>query len=107
VSDANVSPVGDSTSQNATNVRWSIFGLACLTSFLLYLHRYSWSIVGPKLQEEFSFTNTQIALLFSLFYYTYAAGQIPSGMVIDRFGPRRFLSGIIAAWTGIETRQLP
>ena len=99
MSDANVSPVGDSTSQDPTNVRWSIFGLACLTSFLLYLHRYSWSIVGPKLQEEFSFTNTQIALLFSLFYYTYAAGQIPSGMVIDRFGPRRFLSGIIAAWS--------
>ena len=84
---------------DATNIRWGIFALACGTSFLLYLHRYSWNIIGPKLQEEFSFSNTQIAFLFSLFYYTYAAGQIPSGIVIDRFGPHRFLTTIIAAWS--------
>ena len=82
-----------------TNVRWTIFALACGTSFLLYLHRYSWNIIGPRLQDEFSFTNTQTAFLFSLFYYTYAAGQIPSGIVIDRFGPHRILTGMIAAWS--------
>lgn len=82
-----------------SGVRWTIFALACGTSFLLYLHRYSWNIIGPKLQEEFSFSNKQTAFLFSLFYYTYAAGQIPSGMIIDRFGPRRFLTAIIAAWS--------
>ncbi len=82
-----------------TNVRWVVFALACATSFLLYLHRYSWNIIGPKLQEEFSFTNTQTAFLFSLFYYTYASGQIPSGIVADRFGPHRFLTAIVAAWS--------
>ncbi|MEQ9408786.1 MAG: MFS transporter [Fuerstiella sp.] len=82
-----------------TRIRWVIFALSCATSFLLYLHRYSWNIIGPKLQEEFAFTNTQAAFLFSLFYYTYASGQIPSGVVIDRFGPHRFLSAIIAAWS--------
>ncbi|MEZ6131004.1 MAG: MFS transporter [Planctomycetaceae bacterium] len=83
----------------ATRIRWTIFALSCATSFLLYLHRYSWNIIGPKLQDQFSFNNTQTALLFSLFYYTYAAGQIPSGVVIDRFGPHRFLTGIVAAWS--------
>ncbi|MCA9217049.1 MAG: MFS transporter [Planctomycetales bacterium] len=82
-----------------TNVRWLVFGLACATSFLLYLHRYSWNIIGPKLQEEFSLTNTQTAFLFSLFYYTYASGQIPSGIVADRFGPHRFLTAIVAVWS--------
>ncbi|MCA8995499.1 MAG: MFS transporter [Planctomycetaceae bacterium] len=82
-----------------TNVRWLIFGLACATSFVLYLHRYSWNIIGPKLQEELELNNTQIGLLFSLFYYTYASGQIPSGIIIDRYGPHRFLSVIIAAWS--------
>lgn len=80
-------------------MRWLIFGLACGTSFLLYVHRYSWNIVGPKLQEDLKLSNTQIGLLFSLFYYTYACGQIPSGMIVDRFGPHRFLSGIVAAWS--------
>lgn len=82
-----------------TGVRWQVFALACGTSFLLYLHRYSWNVVGPNLQSEFSFSHTQVAFLFSLFYYTYAAGQIPSGIVIDRFGPHRFLSFLILAWS--------
>ena len=66
---------------------------------MLYLHRYSWNVVGPKLQDDFSFSHTEVAFLFSLFYYTYAAGQIPSGIVIDRFGPHRFLSALILAWS--------
>ena len=82
-----------------TNMRWIVFALACATSFLLYLHRYSWNIIGPQLQEEYSFTNTQTAFLFSLFYYTYATGQIPSGIVADRFGPHWFLSTMVAAWS--------
>ncbi len=85
--------------QAPTQIRWLVFWLACGASFLLYLHRYSWNIVGPKLQAEFSFTNTQAAFLFSLFYYTYALGQIPSGVVIDRYGPHKFLTVIIAAWS--------
>ncbi|HBJ38993.1 MAG TPA: hypothetical protein DDZ51_30460 [Planctomycetaceae bacterium] len=83
----------------ASGVRWRVFLLACGASFLLYLHRYSWNVVGPKLQEEFAFSHTQVAFLFSLFYYTYAAGQIPSGLIIDRFGPHRYLSIIMLCWS--------
>ena len=82
-----------------TTVRYRVFALACGASFLLYLHRYTWNFVGPKLEDEYHLTNTQVTFLFSLFYYTYAGGQIPSGVVIDRFGPHRFLSAIVVAWS--------
>src|SRR4051812_16218829 len=82
-----------------TAVRWRVFALACSTSFLLYLHRYTWNIVGPELQHRLDLNNTQAQFLFSLFYYSYAACQIPSGLVIDRFGPHRFLGMIIVAWS--------
>lgn len=85
--------------ERASSVRWRIFALACGTSLLLYLHRYTWNIVGPKLQDEYHFTNFEAGLLFSAFYYTYAGGQIPSGLIIDRFGPHRFLSISILAWS--------
>lgn len=85
--------------QRPSTVRWQVFGFACGASFLLYLHRYTWNIVGPKLQEEYGFSNTEAGFLFSLFYYTYAAGQIPSGVVADRYGPHAFLSVIIVAWS--------
>lgn len=89
----------DGSPDRPTNVRWGVFALACGMSFLLYLHRYTWNIVGPKLQDEYGFSNTQAGILFSLFYYTYAVGQIPSGVVVDRFGPHRFLSAIVVLWS--------
>lgn len=82
-----------------TGVRWRIFALACGTSFLLYLHRYTWNLVGPEIQADFALTNTQAGFLFSLFYYTYAGGQIPSGVAIDRFGPHKVLGAMIIAWS--------
>jgi sugar phosphate permease len=82
-----------------SGLQWRVFALACGTSFLLYLHRYSWNIVGPRLQEDFGLSNTEAGFLFSLFYYTYFAAQIPSGVVIDRFGPHRFLGVAIVAWS--------
>lgn len=85
--------------ERPTNVRWLIFALACGTSFFLYLHRYTWNIVGPKLEEEFQFDNKTSGAVFSLFYWTYAGGQIPSGMVIDWFGPHLFLALAIVLWS--------
>lgn len=89
----------DQPAETASQVRWQIFALACGASFLLYLHRYSWNLVGPKLQSDLSFSNTEVAFLFSLFYYTYSSGQIPSGMIIDRYGPHRLLTALIVAWS--------
>lgn len=67
---------------------------------MLYLHRYTWNIISPKLQESpYSLSHTQTEFLFSLFYYTYAALQIPSGVVIDRWGPRWFLTFSILFWS--------
>lgn len=82
-----------------TGNRTLIFWLACGASFLLYLHRYSWNIVGPELQRDLNLTYTQNAVLFSLFYYTYASLQIPSGIIVDRFGPHRFLTSMLATWS--------
>ena len=89
----------DDSIARPTNVRTRVFALACGASFLLYLHRYTWNFVGPKLEDDYHLTKTQVTFLFSLFYYTYAAGQIPSGVVIDRFGPHKYLSIIVVAWS--------
>ena len=58
-----------------TGVRWRVFALACGTSFLLYLHRYTWNIVGPKLQDEFGFSNLQISGILAWWSVAYGTGQ--------------------------------
>lgn len=93
-----VEPVSEG-SESPTNVRWLTFALACGTSWLLYLHRYSWNIVSPTIQAEYGFDNKQSGFVFSLFYWTYAAGQIPSGIVMDLFGTHQFLGLSIILWS--------
>ena len=76
-----------------------MFGLAAGTSFMLYLHRYTWVMVRPELKAEFGFSEQQLGGLYTLFNVTYALGQIPGGIVCDLFGPHMFLGVIIALWS--------
>jgi fucose permease len=82
-----------------TSVRWLMFGLACMTSWFLYLHRYTWNFIRPELKEEYDFSNTQLESIYTAFSVTYGLGQIPSGIICDFFGPHLFLGIIIALWS--------
>lgn len=86
-------------SSRPTRVRHLVFALACATSFLLYLHRYTWAFVKPRLREEMDWSYETLGWLDSLFNASYAIGQLPSGIVTDVLGPRRILSTIIAVWS--------
>lgn len=44
-----------------------------------------------ELMRHFSVTAKGLGVIASLFFYGYASLQIPSGMLIDRFGPKRLL----------------
>ncbi|MBL8825793.1 MAG: hypothetical protein JNM18_02325 [Planctomycetaceae bacterium] len=44
--------VMSTTTPRPTNIRWIVFGLASSTSWLLYLHRYAFALIKPKLVEE-------------------------------------------------------
>ncbi len=84
-----------------TRVRWLIFYLACTTSLLLYLHRYSWGVVKFEVQNELHLTKTELGWLDSAFGITYAAGQIPVGLASDLLGPRLLLSLSVLVWTAM------
>ena len=79
--------------------QWIMFLLACGTSFILYLHRYTWNFIGPELKKEYGLNDTQVGTLAGMFNWTYGPLQIPSGVVADFFGPHMFLGCIIALWS--------
>lgn len=85
--------------ERPTSIRWLVFGLACGMSFALYLHRYTWGFIRVKLGEELGWTNDTLGWLDSAFMISYAAAQIPSGMLGDWFGPRVVLAVIAFAWS--------
>ena len=53
--------------------------------FFVYFQRMSVSVVGSDIVSE---VGGSIGLLSSVYYWTYTAMQIPSGLLADRVGPR-------------------
>ena len=74
---------------------WLIYALAVIT----YLDRVCISAAAPAISEEFGFTKTQMGYIFSAFTFAYAAFEIPSGWMGDRFGTRLALTRIVLWWS--------
>ncbi len=72
---------------------WSTFVLLTAGYFFVYFQRLSVSIVGADIVGE---VGGSIGFLSSVYYWTYTAMQIPSGMLSDRIGPRAACSVFLA-----------
>ena len=57
--------------------------------FLSYLYRTINAVLSPHLVAELGLDATDLGLLTSVYFLTFAAFQLPLGMLLDRFGPRR------------------
>ncbi len=51
--------------------------------------RNSIGVIAPDLASELHLSASEIGLLSSLFFFSFAAAQIPLGIALDRYGPRR------------------
>src|ERR1700746_3519411 len=67
-------------------VRWGIGVLLGAGGLINYFDRINLSVGAPQLQQEFGLTDGELGWLFSGFFWSYAVLQIPSGMILDRFG---------------------
>ena len=59
--------------------------------------RNSLGVIAPDMSRELNLNPRQLGFLSGAFFLSFAAAQIPLGMALDRFGPRRvmlWLSGI-------------
>ncbi len=57
--------------------------------FLSYLFRSVNAVIAPNLISEFGLSASELGLLTSVYFLTFASLQIPIGVFLDRFGPRR------------------
>jgi ACS family D-galactonate transporter-like MFS transporter len=60
-------------------------GLLVISVLINYVDRGDLSIASSMIQDELHISPAQIGLLASAFSWTYAACQIPSGWLVDRF----------------------
>jgi sugar phosphate permease len=69
--------------------RWIVLALVFLGIVINYIDRGNLSIAAPSIMRDFRIAPATMGVLLSAFFWTYAAFQIPAGILIDRFGIRR------------------
>jgi predicted MFS family arabinose efflux permease len=63
--------------------------------FLSYFLRNVNAVIGKDLAREFALTPADLGLLTSAYFVTFGLFQLPLGVLLDRFGPRRVVATLL------------
>jgi sugar phosphate permease len=80
------------TSEVPHQYRWVIFSVLALQFIFVYFHRVSFAVVAPELVKAFDISGTALGVLAAGYFYTYACMQLPVGLLVDSWGPRKTVS---------------
>lgn len=77
--------------------RLRIFLPFALGYFLSYVYRSINAVIGPVLAKQMDMGPSDLGLLTAAYFITFAAFQLPLGLLLDRFGPRRIEAFLLIA----------
>jgi sugar phosphate permease len=69
--------------------RWTAFTLVVLAYMLAFFHRTAPAALAEELSRAFSASATSLGALAAAYFYVYTVMQIPTGVLVDTYGPRR------------------
>jgi len=69
-----------------------VWGLSAFFYFYENMLQVASSVMVPELMSSFSINAAEVGHLSALYLYGYALMQLPAGLLVDKFGPRRLLT---------------
>lgn len=63
--------------------------------FLSYLYRVINAVLAPNLAADLGVDPSELGLLTAAYFITFAAFQLPLGVLLDRYGPRRIEAALL------------
>src|ERR1700742_1500040 len=79
--------------------RLLVLGLITAATMINYLDRTVISVAAPLLSRDLGLSPAWMGVAFSAFSWTYAAAQIPGGILLDRFGVRLTYYWSVTLWS--------
>ncbi len=73
--------------------------LVCTIGVLNYVDRGTLSVANPLIRHDLGVSIAEMGVLLSAFLWPYAFFLLPSGGLVDRFGPRRVLCAALLLWS--------
>jgi predicted MFS family arabinose efflux permease len=65
--------------------------------YLSYFYRYVNAVIAKDLVRDFGLVPADLGLLTSAYFLSFALAQLPLGVALDRFGPRRCVAALMLA----------
>ena len=75
--------------------RLQVFLPFALGYFLSYLYRVINAVLAPDLAVDMGLDPSGLGLLTAVYFITFAAFQLPLGVLLDRFGPRKIEAALL------------
>ena len=85
---------------------WRLLPLIGLAYLMAYMDRANGSFAAVQMNVDLGFSATVYGLGAGLFFAGYSLFEIPSNLVMLRFGPRRWIARIMATWGLISASMM-
>jgi MFS family permease len=80
---------------------WPVWGLGAALYLVGFYQRVAPAVMTRELATAFDLSATALGNLSAFYFFTYVAMQVPTGIIADRWGPRRLLTaGALVAAAG-------
>jgi sugar phosphate permease len=90
-------------------LRWTSFALVAAAYILSFFHRIAPAAIAGELREAFRASGAELGALAATYFTVYTLTQVPTGVLVDRLGPRRIvvLGGLVAGLGSILFGRAP
>lgn len=80
---------------------WGVWGLGAALYVFGFFQRVAPAVITRELTSTFGLSATALGNLSAFYFFSYVAMQVPTGILADRWGPRRLLTaGALVAGAG-------
>ncbi len=86
--------------------RFTVLVMLFFSIVIAYMDRINISVVAPAVMEQYGWSAATMGVVFSAFFWTYAAVQVLGGWIADRWGGRRVLTFALGGWS-VVTAMTP